>query len=138
MAANKVNIQWTELGEHKFLKFSFPEKLTKEQASEAIIEWKRIFSEYKFVKITLIWDCVEMKDYDPMARVLWQKAMKDMSSQMDTVWLVSESKVIRTAAQIMSVFVKFELKPISSEDEISILSSSKTDLKPYMMFNISA
>lgn len=54
-----------------------------------------------------------------MARVFWQKALKEIQSQIDRVWLISDSKIIRAGASIMSLFVKFDLKSITSEEHIS-------------------
>lgn len=120
MSTENVNIEWVTKSGLACLKFTFGNKLTKNSAEEAIKKWKVIFSSMSDDKIVLIWDCSSLKDYEPMARVLWQKAMKQMGNQIECVYLISQSKLIRTGASLLSLFTKFALKSINSENEMGI------------------
>ena len=61
-----------------------------------------------------------MTDYDNDARAQWIDAIKEMKSQIDTIWLISASGFIRTGASIMSFFVNMQIKPVSCESEIEV------------------
>ena len=59
-----------------------------------------------------------MKGYEPRARVTWQKAMGELKNQIDTIWLVTNSSMIKTGAKIMSLAVSYDIKAISKESEM--------------------
>lgn len=113
-------IEWLKSYQQKCLKFTFNEKLTEENAIVGVDKWKNCFSNYPNNKITLIWDCKSMSGYDPNARNYWQAAMKEMKNQIDTIWLITNSVLIRMGASAMSVFASFKIKVVSSEQEIEI------------------
>lgn len=115
MPTASVSITWTEGQE--CLVFKFPEILTKSAAQKAIEVWNREYS-LKSGKSCLIWDCTHMKDYEPMARILWQKAMKEHMNKIQTIWLISESTMIRTAAKLLAMFVQADIKPVKSREDI--------------------
>ena len=105
------------------LKFIFRNEFTKDQAEEGIEIWKKVFHSKPDEKFTLIWHCLEMKGYEPSSRRLWQQAMKELKAQIECIWLVSNSKVIKYGASLMSLFTSFEIKTVHSEDEIMISQS---------------
>lgn len=118
--SDKVTIEWVVRSGEECLKFSFGSVLTKQTATEAITKWKKHFCEREGCETILIWDCSTLTDYEPMARILWQKALKEMGGQINVVYLISQSTLIRTGAALMSLFTKFKLKSISSEKEIKL------------------
>ncbi len=113
-------IEWMKTERQKCLKFTFFDKLTEDGAVAGIKKWKNYFAEYPDDKITLIWDCLNMSGYDPAARSQWQTTIKEMKNQMDTIWLITNSVLIRMGASAMSVFASFKIKVVTSEKEINL------------------
>jgi len=118
MKCGNLNIDWIEKSGKPCLKFTFGQNLTEKDAGEAIVEWRKAFQSKMGQAIVLIWDCREMKGYESAARVNWQSALKEMKSQIDTIWLITESNFIKMGASVMSMFSSLEIKVVSSEDEI--------------------
>ncbi len=120
MESNNPKLEWLVINEKECLKFTFSDVLTEQLAIAAIDDWKKAFASKPDEKIILIWNCLNMDRYDNKARTRWQKALKEMKSQIDCVWLINESNIIRMGASIMSLFVSFEIKVAGSESEIKI------------------
>jgi phosphopantetheine adenylyltransferase len=120
MTNKNPQIEWTKISGKQCLKFIFGEKLTAQEAEVAIAEWRKAFQSRMDGAIILIWDCRKMTDYDNDARAQWIEAIKEMKSQIDTIWLISTSGFIRTGASIMSFFVNMQIKPVSCESEIEV------------------
>ncbi|MFC2137143.1 hypothetical protein ACFLTE_03105 [Bacteroidota bacterium] len=113
-------IEWCSINNKNCLKFTFNGILKKEDAVEATKEWKDLFSAANITDVNIVWHCIEMKGYEPMARSVWQNTLKELKSKIACIWLITESKVVKTGALIMSVFTSYELKVVSSEDKIEI------------------
>ncbi len=111
-------IIWIENTQRNYLKFIFQEKLYADDAITAIKKWKEEFAKKPNEKITLIWDCMIMKDYEPKARILWQKAIKDMKNQIENILLITESRIIKLGAIMISTFTSFNIEVFDSEDKI--------------------
>jgi len=111
-------IEWCKIKGRKCLKFTFEGVLTGIEAEKAIVIWKEEFEKQKGGKVVIIWHCLKMKDYEPAARVIWQKTIKELKSQIDSIWLVTDSLIIKTGATIMSIFTSFDTRVVGSEDEI--------------------
>lgn len=120
MPTSDVSIVWTP--DQQSLLFVFPPMLTQAAAEEAIDQWTSALDKRE-EETTLIWDCSEMKDYDPTARILWQKALSKQQKKIKSIWLISESKVIRMAAKLLAMFVKLKIRPVSSPTEIPAIPS---------------
>jgi hypothetical protein len=110
-------ISWRTLNDKECLYFTFKGTLTKNDATSAIGLWKSFLETKNGMQIH-IWNCTEMKGYEPSARSIWQDAIKDLKHSIEAVWLISDSAIIRTGASIMSLFTKFSLKVVSKEDDI--------------------
>ena len=61
-----------------------------------------------------------MKGYESAARAKWTDALKEMKPQIGTIWLISDSALIRMGASVMSMLSSINIKAISSESEIVI------------------
>ena len=59
-----------------------------------------------------------MTGFENKARVIWQKAIKELKKQIDCVWLISDSKIIRAGAKVMSAFTSFSLNVVNDESKI--------------------
>ena len=45
--------------------------------------------------------------------------IKDLKKKIDCVWVISESKIIRTGAKVLSTLSGFKIKTVKNESEIS-------------------
>ena len=71
-------------------------------------------------KIALVWHCQKMKGYEPMARSLWQRTIKDLKDQIDSIWLITDSALIKAGATLISFFTKLDIKVVKSENKIFV------------------
>jgi len=120
MKNENPRIEWYEKSGKQCLKFTFAEMLTTQEAEAAIVEWRKAFQSKMDTSIILIWDCRKMKGYDSDARAQWTDALKEMKSQIDTIWLISASSYIKIGASVMGFFSSMDIKPIGCESEIVV------------------
>ena len=118
--SNNPEIEWCQISDKECLKFTFQGTLTEINALDAIAQWKEMFSTRKDEKVIIIWQCLKMESYEPMARILWQNTLKELKNQIDTIWLVSDSIIIKAGAKIMSFFTTLNLKIVNSEEKITV------------------
>lgn len=111
-------IEWSSVSNQPCLKFTFRGMFSNEHAEEAVQEWKQMIESNSDNKIVLVWDCLEMSGYDTEARNLWQETLKELKHRIHTIWLITNSKLIKMGAMVVSVFTSFEIKTVSSEAEI--------------------
>ena len=123
-----VDIELSVLNNEECLKFTFKENLKESDALEAIEEWKKLFQAAGGDKINVIWDCIEMTGFENKARVAWQHAIKELKKQINCVWLVTDSKMIKAGAKVMNKFISFKLKVVESVENI-IISNSQLNLQ---------
>ena len=113
-----MELEWVTIKSKKYLKFKFNGFLDEQEALDGIGQWKKEFDENSNSKISLVWDCSSMKGYSHEARSHWQRATKELKSQIEKIWLISDSILIRTGAEIISVFARIKIKAVKSEDKI--------------------
>ena len=118
MSDEKPKIEWLKKSEKQCLRFIFDETLTVPAAEAAIAEWKEAFRSVTEQSITLIWDCRKMKNYDGAAKDKWTSALKEMKTRIETIWIISDSAIIRMGASMMGLLTSLKIKAISSESEI--------------------
>lgn len=102
------------------LKFTFTGKFDSRTAQNAIRDWRRLFSEKPNQKICIIWDATQMTSYEPQVRKVWQQELTRSKNQIDRVWLISGSGLIRMGASLLSAFTSISLKSVKSIHEIRI------------------
>ena len=120
-----VKLHLCDLSNNECLRFKFTGRLNAEDAELAVKEWKKLFENLGDEKLSLIWDCSEMKGFETKARNIWQQAMKDLNKNIDTVWLITTSSFIKAGAKLISTFTKFNMKVVKSEDEIKAAKGLK-------------
>lgn len=115
---NSFDIELYQYKTEECLKFTFKGKFREQDALSGSKEWRELFSSTGIEKSILIWDCNEMSGFESKARIIWQEVMKELKGQIDCVWLISKSSVIRTGAKLMSTFTGFKIKAVKSEKDI--------------------
>lgn len=113
-------IEWIKKSGKDCLKFTFKGKFSDQDAVAATEKWRQIFANKKQQKVILIWDCLDMHDYDQQARTLWQVACKEMKDQIEIIWVLTNSILIRMGASVISVFTSLKIKVVSSEKDLII------------------
>jgi len=113
-------IEWVGKFDKSCLKFTFVGMLVEQDAIIAIEKWKEAFQSKRGEEIVVVWQCLKMKGYDTESRVLWQEALKEMKSQIASIWLVTNSNFIKIGANVMSVFTSLNIRIVSSESEIEV------------------
>jgi len=114
------NIEWVQKSGKDCLKFTFTGKFTVLNATTASGKWREAFDSKPADKINLIWDCLEMDDYDHEARTVWQNLCKEYKDQIETIWVMTNSILIRMGASVISVFTSLKIKVVSTENDIRI------------------
>ena len=118
--SDSFEIELYQLKTEDCLKFTFKGKFSEQSALSGSEEWKDLFSSTGTEKSILVWDCKEMTGFETNARIIWQQAMKELKGQIDCVWLISNSAIIRAGAKLMSTFTGFKIKAVKSEKDIKL------------------
>ncbi len=100
------------------IRFTFNEVLTSLEAASFVTEWKRSFEEDFDEKVTIIWQCLDMKNDKTEARLIFQNALKDVKDKIETIWLVTDSILIQAEAEIISFFASYKIHLVKSEEEL--------------------
>ena len=111
-------IEVKKINGSEFIYFTFKGKLLEKDAAKAIVLWKNHL-EKSNISPPHVWNCMEMTGYEPMARILWQNAMKELKSKIGKIWFISDSTIILAGAKILSMFTSFEIQTVKSEKEIT-------------------
>jgi hypothetical protein len=115
---NALSIEWVIIKGIRCLKFTFSGLLSCQTATRKVEEWRRVFDAEAGTKVTLVFDCKEMTDYEPFARIVFQKAIAELKPQINGIWVISTSKVIIAGAAIMGLFASFPIKTVASTELI--------------------
>ena len=116
-------IEWITRAGRNCLKFTFRGKFTEQNARLSLEKWKQAFAGHAREKTPIIWNCLEMEDYDHEARTIWQTACKEMKDEIEIIWVVTNSLLIRMGASVISVFTSLKIKVVSSESDIQLESA---------------
>lgn len=114
-------IEWIQKSGKNCLKFTFKGHFSEQDAINAAGKWRDIFTTRPDQKIILIWNCQEMDDYDHDARTLWQNLCKEYKNQIEIIWVVTNSLLIKMGASVIAVFTSMKIKVVSTENDISVL-----------------
>lgn len=112
-------IEWHTIDNKRYLKFVFEGKLTNKDAEFAAIKWCEIMDSMSSDKISLIWECTKMSGYEWMSRSIWQKTIQKYKNQILSIYLVTDSIIIQSGAKILSINTSFDIKCVSSIEQIS-------------------
>jgi len=113
-------IEWIQKAGKNCLKFTFQQSFKEQDAQAAIERWRAALATRPQERIVHIWDCLGMKDYDQSARTMWSDACKELKGQIDVIWVVTNSLLIKMGATVISVFTSLNIRVVSSEADIRI------------------
>ena len=113
-------IEWIQKSGKTCLKFTFQESFGAQDAQSAVEQWREALKTKPGERIIHIWDCLGMKDYEQQARTMWSETCKELGDQIDTIWVVTTSLLIKMGATVISVFTSLNIRVVSSEDDIRI------------------
>lgn len=122
MLKSKYNpyIDWKIIQGKIFLYFKFNGVFYLEDAEQGIERWDELFQdpEYTNDKISLVWDCLEMENYESKARIAWQKTIKEHKHRIENIWLITNSATISAGAEIVAFFTSLNIRPVKSFIEL--------------------
>ena len=113
-------IEWVQKSGKNCLKFTFEKSFKLHDAQEGIKEWREALATRPQERIVHIWNCLAMKDYDQPARTMWSEACKELKDQIDVIWVITNSLLIKMGATVISVFTSLNIKVVSSEADIRL------------------
>lgn len=113
-------IELTTIDPTPVITFTFHGELNKAVALRLIQKWTQYLSERPVEKHILVWDAREMTGYEPAARTFWQKALKENSPQTEIIYLISDKRIIRLGATLMSAFSKLTIKAVATPEEVEL------------------
>jgi hypothetical protein len=117
---NFEKVERISLNNKECLRFNFNGVLNQKEAIRTCNEWVAISNLDKSKKFVIIFNATKMVDYEPMTRNNFQNTMKELKSQIDQIWVVSNSSLIRGGAAIMGMLTSFTIKAVDSEEHIVI------------------
>jgi hypothetical protein len=100
------------------LTFTFQGKFTYREALKFGEAWREVFNAQPDSQFVVTFDALEMKDYEAGARITWQKIINELKSQIQEIYLVTDSRFIATGAKLMGLFTSFEIKTVSSKSDL--------------------
>ena len=84
-------------------------------------QFTRFFKLKPHQKTNIVWDCLGMTGFDPKVKNMWQQTLKELSPQIENIWVISANSIIRLAATTMGMLSRYSIKAVNSELEITEL-----------------
>ena len=111
-------IEWRSMKDHRYLVLHFDGHFSAENARSAI---STISSMVRMTeqKIIMVWECTGMAGFDIAAREAWQLFIKDISSKIEKIHLVSNKLVIRSGAVVVGIFAGIKISSWATLDELN-------------------
>ncbi len=113
-------IEWIQKSGQDCLKFTFHGSFNEQNARTGIEKWREALATRPQQRVVHIWDCLDMKDYDQQARLMWSETCKEMKGQIEVIWVVTNSMLIKMGATVISVFTSLNIKVVRSERDVRI------------------
>jgi hypothetical protein len=102
------------------LRLTITQKLNKQEAAQMCQEWKAFADSNKPAKHVVIINALDMTDYEPMSRVIFQETINELKTQIESIWVITNSKLISAGAALMGLFTSFKIKSVASESQIAL------------------
>lgn len=117
--ALKTEMEWKTIAGKEYLYFKFGVFLLASHAKEMTAQWKTELEKNPGRKVSIIWDCLEMKDYDNQARVVWQQAINETKDRIDAMWVITNNIFINIGANIIGAIDGVRINAVRGMDEIA-------------------
>lgn len=105
---------WKTIGDAEYIVITFRGEFTEKYARKLIPEVEAMAAGRSSVR--MVWDALEMTNYETEARVLWQDMLKRVN--VDDIVLISESRLIRIGADFVSMFAGVDIRAVGSWDAV--------------------
>lgn len=114
-----IQLNYDLLG-RRCLYVEFEGTLTGEIAANVIDRSLEIAVNDSDEKITVVWNCLKMKNYTTEARDICRKKLHENSFIMDYIFCISTSILIIAAAEILKYFSPLPLFAVSSLEKLEV------------------
>lgn len=106
------------------LHFKFKGKFTKDASIAACHAWGCEFDKMETSeKFVLLWDCLDMNDFEIAAKNQWQEHMKSYHDRIELVIVVSDNILIRGAARLILKKFGLNANVVRSFEALKIAST---------------
>lgn len=95
------------------LKFHFDGILSSDKIMDSIHEFKTKLAENPNQKFNVIWDCMEVEDYEISIREPWQIAIKNAENQLNQLIIITDSPLLENYAALMSMVTNINIQVIN-------------------------
>lgn len=92
--------------------------LNVEDAEKAVGRTIKLLDENAGEKLVLVWNCLEITDYEPNCRKILQKAATDYKDSLEVVYTIVTSPLIIAATEIISFFSPVKIKTVNSYNKL--------------------
>lgn len=100
------------------LRFVFKGTVTEEDYLRATVAWKEAAQRLEQVKYDLIWDCLQMRDYEMAARRECVRKLQVQSNRIEHVIVISDNYVITSTSEKMLNLFSFDRYFVKSIAEL--------------------
>ncbi|NBW35494.1 MAG: hypothetical protein EBR30_10845 [Cytophagia bacterium] len=103
-----------------FLRFTFDGVLTQKEAIALCNVWRKYCYDQPDIRFIIVFNATKMINYEPQARIIFQKSIKELQDNVEKIWVVTDSKIILGGASIMSLVIGIPIRAVRSEEQIII------------------
>lgn len=101
------------------LRFEFKGHFNQEICHAATEAWSKRFEEKSDESFDLLWDCTQMDGFDYDAKNDWVETLGKYADRINSIYVVSDSVLIRGAARVMGKFSKYDMRVFKAMDELN-------------------
>lgn len=95
------------------LKYHFDGILSSDKIMDNIHEMKAALSQNKAQKFNVIWDCMDVDDYEISIREPWQRALKISEDQLEQLIIITDSPLLENYAALMSMVTNLNIEVVN-------------------------
>lgn len=103
-----------------FLRFTFDGILIEKEAVSLCNIWRKHCYDRPDARFIIIFNATKMVNYEPQARIVFQRSIKELLDHIEKIWVVTDSKIVLGGASIMSLMVGLPIRAVRSEEKIVI------------------
>ncbi len=104
---------------NNILKYHFDGILSSEKIMDNIQEMKATLAQNRTQKFNVIWDCMDVDDYEISIREPWQKALKIAEDQLEQLIIITDSPMLENYAALMSMVTNLDIEVVNPNNVAS-------------------